>query len=227
MNTSTLNKVRIPLISGCPSLTLICLVYHDVAVIESLSKTDLIDFFGRYIHPSSPVRSKLSIHMVAQSSSTAVTNGTAMPEQKANFVLNLNQYFNSIGLDSRHEPLQERFEEVDVVGGDQEAIIRAVRSHLVDDLKLDNEKTDAVIQEGTTHLGTMLRSLGIQVPLPKETSPPDGEIPDISSGKEEGRVARPPVVIDNVHEFKARLQVSSGVRPVRDLCEFEETEAKL
>ncbi|KAI9783379.1 MAG: Insulinase (Peptidase M16) [Geoglossum umbratile] len=202
-------------------------VYRDVTVIESLSKPDLIDFFERYIHPSSHSRSKLSIHMIAQSSSTTIPNGTVIPEQKADFILSLNQYLKSIDLDSRHESLQEIFGDVDVVGGDQEAIIRAVRSHLIDDLKLDNEKADTVVREGTVLLGTILQNLGIQAPTPKETSSLNAETLDISSSKEEGRIVKPPVVIDNVHEFKARLKVSSGVRPVKDLCEFEETEAKL
>ena len=225
MNTSILSKVRTRI--GYPSLTLTFLVYHDVPAIESLSKTDIIDFFKRYIHPSSQSRSKLSIHMVAQSSPTAIPGGTAMLEKKANFVLSLNQYFNSMGLDSRHESLQERFGNVDVVGGDQEAIILAVRNHLVDDLKLDNEQTDTIVREGAILLGAMLQNQGIQVPPPKETRSANGETPETNSSNGGGLVVKPPVVIDNVHEFKARLKVSSGVRPVRELCEFEETEAKL
>jgi insulysin len=208
-------------------LSLIIVVDHDVALIELLSKSDLIDFFGRYIHPSSQVRSKLSTRLAAQSSSPTVPNGRVIPEQKANFILGLNQYFNSIGLDSRHELLQERFEDIVVVDGDREAIVRAVRNHMVGDLGLDDEKTNAIVTEGTRLLGTMLMSLGIQVSPSKEKHLPDGEKSTTHADVGEEYVAKKPVIIDNVHEFKAQLKVSSGARPVKDLCEFEEIEAKL
>jgi insulysin len=227
MSTSTLNKVCILLVSCCHSLTSIFLVDHDITLIEKLSKPDLMDFFRRYIHPSSQVRSKLSIHMVAQSSSTTTPNGTTIPEQKASFILGLNQYFNSVGLDSRHELLQERFEDIVVVDGDQEAIVRAVRNHIVNDLELDDEKTNSIVQEGTKLLGTMLMSLGIQVLPPRERSLLNGEKSDTHTDWGEERATQEPVVIDNVHEFKAQQKVSSGARPVKNLCEFEEIEPKL
>ncbi|KAH0564956.1 hypothetical protein GP486_001650 [Trichoglossum hirsutum] len=202
-------------------------VDHDVALIEKLSKPDLIDFFGRYIHPSSQVRSKLSVHMIAQSSSSTAPNGTTTPEQKASFILGLKEYFDSMGLDSRHELLQERFEDIVVVDGDQEAIVRAVRNHMVNDLELDDEKTNSIVQEGTKLLGTMLMSLGIQVLPPKERNLPNGEKAVTHANGGDERTTEKPVVIDSVHEFKAQQKVSPGARPVKNLCEFEEIEAKL
>jgi insulysin len=35
-----------------------------------LTKADMIEFYQQYIHPSSPARSKLAIHMAAQSPSS-------------------------------------------------------------------------------------------------------------------------------------------------------------
>ncbi len=40
-------------------------------------------------------------------------------------------------------------------------------------------------------------------------------------------VSPKPYVIDNVRDFKSRLAVSTGARPVKDLSEFEELDSKL
>ncbi|KAK8900794.1 hypothetical protein QC760_010558 [Botrytis cinerea] len=48
------------------------LVHHDATHIEALTKEDMIQFYNQFILPSSPLRSKLSIHLIAQ--------GTSFPE---------------------------------------------------------------------------------------------------------------------------------------------------
>ncbi|KAE9367559.1 LuxS/MPP-like metallohydrolase [Stipitochalara longipes BDJ] len=45
------------------------LVHHDAAQVKKLTKADMIEFYKHFIHPSSPARSKLAVHMKAQSSS--------------------------------------------------------------------------------------------------------------------------------------------------------------
>jgi insulysin len=50
---------------------LINLVYHDAANIKALTKDDMIQFFAHYISPSSPARSKLAVHLLAQGVSEA------------------------------------------------------------------------------------------------------------------------------------------------------------
>jgi insulysin len=42
-------------------------VHHDAAHVKMLAKADMIEFYQQFIHPSSPARSKLAIHMAAQS----------------------------------------------------------------------------------------------------------------------------------------------------------------
>jgi len=54
------------------------LVHHDAANIKALTKSDMIEFYNAYILPSSPARSKLAIHLNAQTTvdakdSTGVT----------------------------------------------------------------------------------------------------------------------------------------------------------
>jgi len=50
------------------------LVHHDAAHIKALTKEDMIEFYNQFIIPSSPLRSKLAIHLVAQ--------GSSLPEEK-------------------------------------------------------------------------------------------------------------------------------------------------
>jgi insulysin len=42
------------------------LVHHDAANIKLLTKADMIRFYQQFIHPSSPLRAKLAIHLKAQ-----------------------------------------------------------------------------------------------------------------------------------------------------------------
>ena len=45
-------------------------VYHDVENIRVVNKKDMVDFFTQHIHPASPTRTTVSIHLVARSHST-------------------------------------------------------------------------------------------------------------------------------------------------------------
>jgi insulysin len=44
-------------------------VKRDVPVIQSLTKADMIELFKKSIHPASPHRAKLAIHLIAQAKS--------------------------------------------------------------------------------------------------------------------------------------------------------------
>lgn len=119
---------------------------HDVAQLKPLTKPDLIEFFNHYISPSSPVRAKLAVHMLAQSSPKSPPVAETEKE----------------GVTSGPEPKSP------------EAPVKIIGE---ENMKIGN---------GTT-----------------------------------------PTIIKDVHVWKAGLEVSRGARPVRDLSDFEELEAKL
>jgi insulysin len=48
------------------------IAHHNVAHIKDLTKENMMEFFGEYISPSSPKRSKLAIHILAQAAGRAV-----------------------------------------------------------------------------------------------------------------------------------------------------------
>ena len=101
--------------------------------IEPLTKAEMIEFFKHYISPNSPHRSKLSVHLLAQSSPRPT-------DEEANGT------------------------EASGMNGDEEIV------------------------------------------------PPE---------------QKPTTVIEDVPKWKTSLPVSAGAKPVKDLSEFEETEAKL
>lgn len=193
---------------------------NDVAHLRPLTKEDLISFFDYYLDPTSPARAKLSIHMIAQLSAKAIGDTMDSAEQKEKVITLLGKYLNSLGLEVDDDKLAKRFADVDVVGGDQAGIVRAMETYLSDDIQVKDDRAKDVIEQGQQLLGTVLPSLGIEVrPATKE------EGMDLKG--EDVPVTKATTFIDNVHEYKAGLQVSAGARPVKDLSEFEDIEPKL
>lgn len=196
-------------------------VENDVAHLRSLTKEDLIGFFDHYIHPTSPARAKLSIHMVAQLSPKALGDTMDSAEQKEKVITALGKYLNSLGIEADAEKLNKRFTNVDVAGGDQPGIIEAIVAYISEDIEVGAEKAKDVIEQGKKLLGTILPGLGIEVF-------PAGKTEDCVVGtSNDAPEVKPTTFIDNVHEYKSELQVSAGARPVKDLSEFEDIEPKL
>lgn len=69
-----LNPLNINQFSHQLVLTNLIQVHHDAANIKSLTKENMIQFYNQFILPSSPLRSKLAIHLIAQ--------GSSLPEEK-------------------------------------------------------------------------------------------------------------------------------------------------
>ncbi|KAI9790783.1 MAG: Insulinase (Peptidase M16) [Candelina submexicana] len=197
-------------------------VEHDVSHISALSKSDLQDFYNYFISPSSPARSKVSVHMAAQSSPGSIAK-TSTPEEKKDQVLALlNQYLTSQGIVVEPANLAERFENVDVAGGDQDAILAATKTYITSTpAGGDEKKVNEIIEQGKALLGMALPGLGIEV-----KSKVDGEVDGVDGVEGEVNVEESEV-IENVHLWKAGLGISKGARPVVELSSFEELGAKL
>ena len=194
--------------------------------LKTVSKSDLIQFYNQYINPSSPTRAKLSVHMRAQSTPADLAEMTTPAEQKDKVLELVGQYLQSKGMQTDPSQLQRRFIDVDVTKGDQKAIVAAIASHLEADLKFEKAVIQAILEEGQKLLGAVLPSLGISLQPEGATVDSEG-VNGIVNGVDEDREAANVTLIDNVHEFKAQLTVSAGARPIKDLSEFEELEAKL
>ncbi|KAL8956656.1 MAG: hypothetical protein Q9183_006251 [Haloplaca sp. 2 TL-2023] len=187
----------------------------DVTNLKPLKKQDMIDFFTHYIHPTSPSRAKLSVHMIAQSAPKAVAGNVSSTEQKEKLIDLLSKYLTSVGISTDIEALTKRFETVDVAGGDQKSIIQAISIYLQSDAQLPHEQSQAVVAQGQQLLGTVLPSLGIEAKVEEEDLPPAPQ------------KVKETVMIEDAWDFKAGLKVSEGPRAVCELSVFEESGAKL
>ena len=193
---------------------------HDVSYLKPLTKSDLIDFFQHYINPTSPSRAKLSVHMIAQSSPKEVAGNTSPAEQKEKVITMLAKYLTALGIDADQEKLVQRFEAVDVAGGDQAGITAAVAKYLDQDAEMPEEDSSQVLAQGQQLLSTVLPGLGIEVKQTIDGVDGVEELP-------EAPVVKKTTFVEDVREFKAGLPMTVARKPVVDLSEFWDAEPKL
>ncbi|KAF2140293.1 uncharacterized protein K452DRAFT_230558 [Aplosporella prunicola CBS 121167] len=194
------------------------LVDADVAHIEPLTKSDLIAFFHHFISPHSPTRAKLSIHLLAQNSAAAVTQSVSPDKQTEQLITMVSQFLNSEGVAATPDGLESRLKDVDlgmVSADDTQSLNQAIQAYLQEDLKLEADKSADVLKKGQALMAQMLPQLGVEVT-------PQG-------AGSTGGLAQPrePVIITDVRDFKASLQVGKGPKAVKELSEFEDLEPKL
>jgi insulysin len=158
----------------------------------------MVDFYSHYISTSSSQRSKLSVHLQAQ----AKAKEPSLDEKKTA----------AHKITANDEAFQIRIKDASA----NEAISDAVSSHLTDVLKMEKEVASRVLGEAKAALGVADSGLPA-APQALNASADVKVVVDTSQ----------PVLIRNIHDWKARVQLSSAVRPVRDLAEFVETAEKV
>ena len=187
----------------------------DVEELKQLTKADMVKFFKHYIHPESPHRTKLSTHLSAQSSPKQVALDLGAEQQRDKVLSFLTKSLNALGVGADQDKLSQRLANVDISGGDQTAILEAAAKYLFEDVKTPKEAVDAILEQGAQQLSTLLPALGIEVK---------------HAGDKDLRKApklKDTTFIESVPEWKATLQASSCPRPVVDLTDYEEFDAKL
>lgn len=192
--------------------------------IEPLTKEDILEFYRYYIHPDSPHRAKATIYLMAQSSAADLASKTSVSEKREKLVETLSQMLEQLGLeDTNASDLTKRLEKVDLGAGDAKDIMVAVGGYLKESAGMAADQVEALVEQGQTVLASVLPSLGI-VPeaASEETAQPNGEVESNGESTEKNTI-----VIEDVKAFKASMPLSAGVRPVKDLSEFEELGAKL
>ena len=192
-------------------------VEHDVAHIKPLTKADMLQFFHYYVHPLSPTRAKLSIHMIAQASPKAVGGSMSREEKNEKVLALLGKFLTVTGVEADMEKLQHHFADVDIAKGDQKAIVGAVTAYLKE-IGIAEDKVTQILEQGQQLLTTALPGLGIECQ------------PVVEDGAEElppAPIVKPTTFISNVHDFKASLMATAGPTPMTDLSEFEDIESKL
>ena len=187
---------------------------EDAESVRHITQQQMIDFFGHYIHPDSPHRAKLSVHIIAQSSPKEVAPTLSKDDQleKIQNTIEKSLVASGVGVDT--DKLRARLANVDILGGDQNGITAAILTYLRDDAQIPEEHVNMVAEQAPQLLSTVLPALGVEVQTDDKNLPP---VPEVKAT----------TWIENVPEFKASLQVSTAPIPVVDLSTFEELEPKL
>ena len=168
----------------------------------------MTDFYAHYISTSSSQRSKLSVHLQAQAKPKEAT----LDEKKASAVTSLKIILGEHKITPDDDLLQSHISKVTSADG----ISDAIGSYLREDLKLEKDVASKILDEAKAALG--IADSG----LPAEPQALD-EAADVESVVD----ASHPVLIKDVHAWRASMRLSSGVRPTRNLEEFIEVAEKL
>jgi len=161
--------------------------------------------------------------MLAQQKPLATTLAPA--EQRAQLFQMLEQflYTQDVAVDS--VALGKRLESLEISSGGVESLLKALEAYLVKDALVQRDKAQAIIGQASLLVPTALAGVGIHVTTQHDvvTNGVGGH-----GGAVNGKLPERPVIrVEDVHGWKAGLQVSAGPRPVRGLEEFEDLEAKL
>lgn len=170
---------------------------QDTAHIKPLIKTDLIEFFNHCVHPSSPSRAKLTVYLEAQAKSDVST------KQISDLIktLKLDPAIAKAATD-----LQAR---LSAAGHDVDKEVAGLRDYLLHDLKVPEARIDTAAEAWKK--------------IRAEHGPGGDAVKDAEPPSSNGTR---PVLIENVRTFRASLPATNGARPLTDLAEFEDLEAK-
>lgn len=193
----------------------------DVARIKPLTKPQMIEFFDKYIDPSSKERSKLSIHLVAKSSPEDLAKEVSPSEQMQGIQDLLSQLLASHSLPAEGEKLSAGLAKYDVLKAPQK-IADAMFEYLTEDTAVPKEVANSLVEQLQALLPTVLPQIGLSL-TKQEKEEPNG-IPFGEVGTESSQV---PTLIEDVHTWKASMQLSSGPKPLKDLSKYEDVEPKL
>lgn len=190
--------------------------------IEPLSQAETIEFFDRYISPDSPTRSKLTVYLRAQSSAADLSKGLEPSVLKENMLQLLEHFLQSEGTVGKPEQIQQRLDGVEIRPENQQVILLALEQYVLADLGLEDEEAKAVLEKGQTMMSALWHSAGVRAQ--------QGQAMDGTSAEDDGsgRTAKGAAVqVDNIYEFRAKLPLTVGAHPVRDVSKFEELTSKL
>ncbi|PSS03756.1 Metalloenzyme, LuxS/M16 peptidase-like protein [Coniella lustricola] len=168
--------------------------------VKQLTKQDMISFFDHYISPTSPQRAKLSVWMIAQATSDVSTK-------------QISELVKTLDLESSESESQAATDlqaRLSAAGHDEEKEVAGLKDYLLHDLKVAENKIETA-EQAWRKLHTNTNGLkGVH----EEHNPPSLNGTTIS-------------FIEDARDFKARLPVSVGARPVKDLIEYEDLDPRL
>lgn len=159
----------------------------------------MIEFFNQYIHPNSPSRAKLAVYLEAQAKSDVSTK-------------EISELIKALDIDAAaaSRAATELQARLSAAGHDVEKEVADLRDYLFHDLKVPEGKIDVAADAWKK----IHAKHGPGNDVVKNAEPPSAN-------------GTTPVFIDDVRTFRASLPASNGARPLRDLSEYEDLDAKL
>lgn len=188
----------------------------DVAHLRKLSKQDIIEFYKTYIDPRSPARAKLSIQMHAKSKASDTSKNLSPEQQKQQLLDAIQQFLEALEVPVDVAKLVERFNSVELVKGSESNILATVEGYLKDESGTPQAEIDGIMEQGQVILGEFLVRIGVKAPPSTEQLPDGVEL-----------VKRDSILITDPHAWKATLPITQAAKPVTDLSQYEEIDAKL
>ncbi|KAH5619447.1 hypothetical protein HBI51_252370 [Parastagonospora nodorum] len=185
-----------------------CQADADAEHVRTLTKEDMVDFYAYYISPSSPERSKLSVHLQAQSKPKKLH----LNEEKNSALAALQVILTKHRIEYKLEDLQVLVTR----GPTAESLPGTFCKCFRDVLDISPEISGKVLKEIEAALGVADSGLPAEPAVLGDTA-------DAKSLSDASR----PVLIKDILAFKASMQVSVRVQPVKDLEEYLETAEKL
>lgn len=179
----------------------------DVDIIRKVTKEEMVEFFAHYIDPESTTRAKLSIHLNAQK----IADPEISPgEQREQLSTMLAKYLTAQGAEIQEDKLTTAFKEV--APHDQAGIVSIVKTTIGS--SVTQTQLDEIVAELEKAMPQIFVALKIKAPEEEE-------------GLEEAPKTSEPVLVEDVHKWKAGLRVSQGILPMSDIKDYMEFESKL
>jgi insulysin len=171
---------------------------EDARHLEKLTRETTIDFYTHYISPSSKQRSKLSVHLQAQSKSEKPT----LDEKKASAISTCQDLF------TEHKIELELTSHINNTSSAAE-MLDTISAYLGNVPALKSDITKEVLDKIKAIIGVEDSGL----PLELEASSTTAYVHNVTD-------ASPPVLIEDIDKFKLSMQVSAGCQPARGLEDF-------
>ncbi|KAI9770841.1 MAG: Insulinase (Peptidase M16) [Geoglossum umbratile] len=163
----------------------------DVAQVKLLTKSNLLDFYSRYIFPSAPLRSKLSVHLLAKKKSTTTPDPPPDPPEP---------------------PTTTVAETPASLTSPNSTTKKLSRTSFISLFQRYTKTLPSTLLAFSRHLLVVLR---IIKPHVAKAAPVTEAV-----NEEDRKVVKEVEVIKDVQRFKAGLPISLGITPVMELEEF-------
>lgn len=172
----------------------------------------MIEFFNYYIHPTSPTRAKLAVHLVAQAKSDVTT------KQISDLVKAL-----SLTEDSATQAAADLQARLSAAHHDEAKEAESLKDYLTNTLSVTEDKIEAAVEAWKQVSKYHKATNGTAEKTDSKESKENG-----GSGSQATAInGTAPIHIKNIRDFRAGLSLTGGPRAITDISEFLDVDAKL